>query len=60
MCTIVGELAREEGLGVIDAHAATLGHPELFWFDGVHPNAVGAGLIARAAYEVLAPELASS
>jgi lysophospholipase L1-like esterase len=60
MCTVVRDLASEEGLGLIDAHAATLGHPELFWFDGVHPHAVGAGLIAQAAYEVLAPELASS
>jgi acyl-CoA thioesterase-1 len=60
MCAVVRDLAREEGLGLVDAHAATLGHPELFWFDGVHPNAAGAALIAQAAYEVVAPELASS
>ena len=60
MCTVVRDLAREEGLGLVDAHAATLGHPELFRFDGVHPNAAGAALIAQAAHEVLAAELASS
>ena len=60
MCSLVRELAREEGLGLVDAHAATLGHPTLFWYDGVHPNAAGAALIAQAAYEVLAPELATS
>jgi len=59
MGTVVRELAHDEGLGLIEAHAVTSGHPKLFWYDGVHPNAVGAGLIAQAAYEALAPETAS-
>jgi lysophospholipase L1-like esterase len=60
MCVAVRNLAQEEGLGLIDVHAATLGHPEAFRFDGVHPGAAGAALIAQAVYDVLAPEVASS
>ena len=60
MCTVVRDLAREEGLGLVDPQAATLGHPRFFWYDGVHPNAAGAALIAQAAHEALAAELASS
>ena len=56
MCAAIRDLAEEEGLGLIDAHVATSGHPEAFRFDGVHPGAAGATLIAQAAYEVLAPE----
>jgi len=60
MCAAVRDLARDEGLGLIDAHAATLGHPEAFRFDGVHPGAAGAALIAQAVHDMLAPELASA
>ena len=58
MCVVIRELAREERLGLIDAHVATSGHPEAFRLDGVHPGAAGAALIARAARDALVPELA--
>jgi len=60
MCVVIRELAREEQLGLIDVHVATSGHPEAFRLDGVHPGATGAALIARTAYDALAPELASA
>jgi len=60
MCVVIRELAREERLELIDAHVATSGHPEAFRLDGVHPGAAGASLIARAARDALAPELASA
>ena len=59
MCVAIRDLAREEQLGLIDAHVATSGHPEAFRFDGVHPGAAGAALIARAARDALAPEISS-
>lgn len=59
MCVVIRDLAREERLGLIDAQVATSGHPEAFRLDGVHPGAAGAALIARAARDALAPELAS-
>jgi lysophospholipase L1-like esterase len=60
MCVVIRELAREERLGLIDAHVATSGHPEAFPLDGVHPGPAGAALIARAARDALEPELASA
>lgn len=57
MCDAIRDLSTQEGLGLIDAHAATSGHPEAFRFDGVHPGAAGATLIASAAYAVLDPVL---
>jgi len=60
MCAAIRKLASDEGLGLIDACAATSGHPEAFRFDGVHPGTVGAALIAQAAHDVLAPELVSA
>jgi len=60
MCDAVREFAREKGYALIDVHAATSDHPEAFRFDGVHPGAAGAALIARAISEVLTPELAPS
>ncbi|HQC54935.1 MAG TPA: GDSL-type esterase/lipase family protein [Clostridia bacterium] len=44
---IVIEVAGELGLGCIDIHTLTSGHPE--WYpDGIHPNATGLGEIAKA------------
>lgn len=58
MCEAIRAVASEHHLGLVDVHAATSGHPEAFRFDGVHPGAAGAELIARAVYDVIAPELA--
>jgi lysophospholipase L1-like esterase len=49
---LIAQIAREEGAGVIDMHAALDGRPELLP-DGVHPNAAGAALMAKAAYRSL-------
>ncbi len=46
-------LAGELGLPVIDINAATKNHPEFFCFDGLHPDAGGAQLIAETVYEAL-------
>ena len=46
-------LAAEEKLGLIDVHAATENHAELFK-DNVHPLTEGATAIARAVYQGLA------
>ena len=32
---------------LVDWHAASAGHPELFWDDGFHPRPTGAALFAR-------------
>ncbi len=47
ICGAIDELARDLGCGLIDVHASTADHPEAFRFDGVHPGAAGATLIAR-------------
>jgi len=60
MCDAIRSLASDEGLGLIDAHKATSNRPDVFRFDGVHPGAAGAELIAQAAYEALAPDLAGA
>ncbi|NLA86879.1 MAG: hypothetical protein GX847_06255 [Clostridiales bacterium] len=49
------KLAEELDLPVIDVNAATKTHLEFFCFDGLHPDAGGARLIAETAYEALAP-----
>ncbi len=49
------KLAEELDLPVIDVNAATKTHPEFFCFDGLHPDAGGARLIAETAYKALAP-----
>jgi acyl-CoA thioesterase I len=54
MCGAIEGLAHDLGCGLIDVNGATAGHPEAFRFDGVHPGAAGATLIARAASEALA------
>ncbi|HEY8961650.1 MAG TPA: GDSL-type esterase/lipase family protein, partial [Luteolibacter sp.] len=49
---LIAQLAKEEGTGVIDMHAALNGRPELLP-DGVHPNVAGAALMAKTAYRSL-------
>lgn len=43
----------ELGCRVIDINEVTSAHPEAFRFDGVHPGAAGATLIARAVADAL-------
>ncbi len=45
----VKALGDELGLPVIDINAVTASHADYFAFDGIHPNAAGAALIAEAA-----------
>jgi lysophospholipase L1-like esterase len=49
-------LAVELGLQVIDINIATKSHPEFFCFDGLHPDAGGAKLIAETVYAALVSE----
>ncbi len=49
---MIKEIAKKAKVGVIDMHAALEGHPETLP-DRVHPNAEGAGLMAKAAFEAL-------
>lgn len=49
---IIDKLAKEMGCDVIDMHAALVATPELIP-DRVHPNALGAGKMAEAAYTAL-------
>jgi len=49
---LVTQAAKETGASLIDLHTALSGHKEMFP-DGVHPNADGAGLMARAVYKGL-------
>ena len=53
MCRAIEGLAHDLGCGLIDVNGATAGHPEAFRFDGVHPGAAGATLIAQAAFGAL-------
>lgn len=57
VCRGIESVARELGCGLVDVHAATADHPEAFRFDGVHPGAQGARLIAEAVFEALGREL---
>lgn len=52
------QVASATGLPTIDVYSATTGHPEYF-VDGVHPNSVGAAVIAQVIYQAIAPDLAS-
>jgi lysophospholipase L1-like esterase len=49
---MIDQIAKDEEVGVLDAHAPTAGHDEYFG-DGVHPRPDGAGLIAKVVYEAL-------
>jgi len=40
-------------INLIDIYSATKRHPGCFWFDGVHPNGKGAGIIAEHVYRTL-------
>jgi lysophospholipase L1-like esterase len=53
MTKAIMKLARELTIGLIDINAATACHPECFRFDGVHPDAHGAKIIAETAYAEL-------
>ena len=53
---LIRQVAAEKKTGLIDLHAALLPHPELFK-DGIHPNAEGAALIAKAVGEALATKV---
>ncbi len=44
---MIQELARKNGLKVIDLHSASDGHSEWFIRDGIHPNEKGAAAIAE-------------
>lgn len=48
----IDQLAKDMGLGVIDMHQALAGKPEMLP-DRVHPNAEGAGEMAKAAFQAL-------
>lgn len=50
---IIEKLSMWEWLDVIDTHSATAGMPRNFCDDGVHPNAGGAGVIARTVLSAL-------
>jgi lysophospholipase L1-like esterase len=50
---MIDKIAREENVGVLDAHTPTAGQDNLFG-DGVHPTPTGAGIIAKAVYQALA------
>ncbi|HUA67202.1 MAG TPA: GDSL-type esterase/lipase family protein [Candidatus Saccharimonadales bacterium] len=52
MIPMIRRVARESNVTVIDLYAALSGHKDLF-ADTVHPNAVGAGLMASAIYHIL-------
>lgn len=47
------KLGEELQVSVIDIHTATKTHPEFFSFDGLHPDAGGARLIAETVYAFL-------
>lgn len=49
------KLAEESNIAIVDINAATKSHPEFFCFDGLHPDAGGAKLIADTVYKALIP-----
>lgn len=49
----ITELGEERGIHVIDINAATKKHPECFKFDGIHPDAAGAKIIADTVHAAL-------
>lgn len=52
---LIKQVAKEAQVGVIDMYAALKDHPETLP-DRVHPNARGAGLMARSAWRILTGE----
>jgi lysophospholipase L1-like esterase len=49
---MIEQVATDENTGLLDAHTPTAGKDNLFG-DGVHPNPIGAGIIAKTVYETL-------
>jgi len=49
---VIDQLAADEGVDIIDMHAALAGRTELLQ-DRIHPNSEGAGLLAQAAAQAL-------
>jgi lysophospholipase L1-like esterase len=49
---MIDQIAKDENVGVLDAHTPTAGHDE-YYRDGVHPSPAGAGQISKAVYEAL-------
>jgi len=52
----IRRIGPELGCDIIDINEITAHHPEAFRFDGVHPGAAGATLIAQAVADALAGE----
>lgn len=50
---VLKEVAKEKNLTLIDIYETTSEHDECFLQDGVHPDAVGAGLIANEVYRII-------
>jgi len=53
----VRQVAVDMGVGLIDLYTALSGKPEMFP-DGVHPDAAGAGVMARAIYQAMTGQTA--
>jgi hypothetical protein len=53
ICGAIESVAHDLGCGLIDINVVTAAHPEVFRFDGVHPGAAGATLIAETVFEAL-------
>lgn len=49
---LVQKVAKKNHLQLIDLYAITKGHPEVF-VDEIHPNEIGAGMLAKEIYRVL-------
>lgn len=49
---LIKQVAKEQGVAIIDLHTPLSGRPELFP-DNIHPNAAGAALIAAALHSAL-------
>jgi hypothetical protein len=52
---IAAYAARYPNIHLVDWHAASAGHPELFAADEVHPNRAGARLLASLVADALSP-----
>jgi lysophospholipase L1-like esterase len=57
-CVMLDQIAKEENVGLLDAHTPTAGQDNLFG-DGVHPNPIGSGIIAKTVYEALTGKIYS-
>ena len=50
---LIKQVANETGLPTIDVYTPLLNHSDYFW-DGVHPNSIGAEIIATQIYDGIA------